>query len=287
MKNKTKVGILFLLSFLFASFVSAFSISPLKYTISLDAGDAKDLVVSVKNDSNMEKEYQTKVVGVQQDSSGRPIFKSNSDVAENWIKFKSEKTILKSNENKDFIFTFTIPKNTPPGAHYLGIGVQEIAGKNISGQLMTTVILQIAGTANESLVLEKFYPVKKYFFNKNLAYFLQVKNVGNIDLSMKANLQTYNFKNKNIDSISINLGNKLFAQSNRSIEINPSVSSKIFWPGLYHSMIVVDYGLTNQQIVGSANFWYWPVWFLCLVGLAMVLIVLFFIYRKNKHEAVE
>lgn len=287
MKNKIKVAILFLLSFLFTSSASAFSIGPLKYTISLDVGDSKDLVVSVKNDSNVDKEYRSVVVGMQQDDRGRLVFKPNSDVAENWVEFKNEKMVLKGNENKDFIFTITIPKNTPPGAHYVGIGVQENSGKNISGQLMTTVVLQVAGIANESLVLEKFYPVKKYFFNKNLVYFLQVKNMGNIDLSMKADLQIYDFRNKNTDSNGINLGNKLFAQSNRKAEIRPSASNKIFWPGLYRSMVVIDYGLTNQQIVGSANFWYWPVWFLCLIGAVIILIILFFVHKRKKHEAVE
>ncbi len=286
-KNKILVSVLVVLSFLSVTSVSAFSISPLKYTISLDIGDSQDLMVTVKNDSNTDKEYQAVIVGVQQDNQGRPIFKSNSDVAENWVKFKNEKTILKSNENKDFVFTISIPKNTPPGAHYLGLGAQENNNQNIGGRLMTIVVLQVAGIANEALALDQFYPVKKYFFNKNLVYFLQVKNIGNIDLSLKANVQTYDFRDKIIDSSPINLGNKLFAQSNRSAEIHPDTISKLIWPGRYRSIIVINYGLTNQQIIGSINFWYWPVWFLCLVGVVIVLILLFFIYKKNKHEVVE
>ncbi len=286
-KNKILVSVLVVLSFLSVTSVSAFSISPLKYTISLDIGDSQDLMVTVKNDSNTDKEYQAVIVGVQQDNQGRPIFKSNSDVAENWVKFKNEKTILKSNENKDFVFTISIPKNTPPGAHYLGLGAQENNNQNIGGRLMTIVVLQVAGIANEALALDQFYPVKKYFFNKNLVYFLQVKNIGNIDLSLKANVQTYDFRDKIIDSSPINLGNKLFAQSNRSAEIHPDTIDKLIWPGRYRSIIVINYGLTNQQIIGSINFWYWPVWFLCLVGVVIVLILLFFIYKKNKHEVVE
>ncbi|MFA6424491.1 MAG: DUF916 domain-containing protein, partial [Candidatus Magasanikbacteria bacterium] len=206
-KNKILISSLLLFFCLLASSASAFSISPLKYTISIDPGKNKELVVSVTNDSNIEKEYQATVIGVQQDEKGRPVFKSNSDIAESWVKFNSEKIVLKSNEEKDFVFTITIPKNTPPGAHYVGLGVKEITEQNIGSQLVTILVLQVAGTANESLILEKFYSISNYFFNKNLLYFLEVKNSGNIDLSMTAQMETYNFQNQMIDSQSVNLGN--------------------------------------------------------------------------------
>lgn len=287
MKNKIKVGILFLLSFLLVFKANAFSISPLKYTISLNPGDDKDLVIVVKNDSNINKEYEAVVMGAQQDELGRPIFKTSSDIAESWIKFSNNKIILKSNENKDFVFTVTIPKNAPPGAHYLGLGVQENNNQNIGGQLMTIVIIQVAGTANESLILEKFYPIKKYFFNKNINYFLQVKNVGNVDLPLKANLQLFDFRNIAIDSKPIILGNKLFAQSNRLIDIDQSFDDKMFWPGNYRSLLIINYGLTNQQIIGSVNFWYWPIWFLISVGVIIIILFLVILFKTKKHDLVE
>ncbi len=281
--NKILFSLLIGLSFLLISSVGAFSISPLKYTVSLNPGDDKDLVVMVKNDSNEDKEYQMTVAGVQQDNQGRPIFKPNSDIAESWVKFKSEKTILKNNEKKDFVFTITIPKNTPPGAHYLGLGVQENNDKNIGGRLATILVLQVAGTANESLILEKFYPVKKYFFDNNLIYFLQIKNAGNVDLSVRANMQIYNYENKIIDSNVINFGNKLFAQSNRSAQLQSLVGEKMFLPGLYQAVITINYGLTNQQIISSVNFWYWPVWFLWVAGGMIVFVLLIFIFIRKRY----
>ena len=286
-KNKILFSLLIGLSFLLVSSADAFSISPLKYTISLNPGDDKDLVVVVKNDSSEDKEYQMTVTGVQQDDQGRPIFKPNSDIAESWVKFKSEKTILKNNEKKDFVFTITIPKNAPPGAHYLGLGVQENNNKNIGGRLVTILMLQVAGTANESLVLEKFSSSKKYFFNKNLIYFLQIKNTGNVDLLVQAKMQIYNYENKIIDSSVINLGNKLFSHSNRNAQLQSFIGEKMFWPGLYQSVITINYGLTNQQIIGSMNFWYWPVWFLSSVVVVVILVVLIFMYIRKRHEKME
>ncbi len=283
-RNRNIFGIVFLLSFLIVSSVKAFTVSPLKYTVSLAPNDSHDYVVSVQNDSNINKEYQAVVVGLQQDQLGRSIFKNDSDIAENWIKFNSEKITLKNDEKKDFVFTINIPKNTPPGAHYLGIGAQEVNEKNISGRLMTIVVLQVAGTANESLLLEKFNPINRYFFNKNLVYYLQFKNVGNIDLALKSQIQIYDFKNKLISTVPVDLGNKLFAQSVRAADIRPDVSKEIFWPGKYRSMIIINFGLTKQQVISSANFYYLPTWFLYLIGIVIFLVISLVIYRKKKHE---
>lgn len=283
-KNLVIISIFFGLSLFVVLSASAFSISPLKYTISLGSGDSKDLIVTVKNDSKFDKEYEAVLAGVQQDDFGRPIIKQNSDVAENWIKIQNNKIVLKSGEVRDLIFSITIPKNVSPGAHYFAIGANEKSVTNVGAQLMTVVVLQVAGVANEELVMEKFSSTKNYFFNKKISFILQLKNNGNIDLSLDGKLQIYNFKNTLINSSTINLGNKLFAQSNRVAQINPFLDNEKFWPGYYRSMVAVNYGLTKQQIIASVNFWYLPVWFLVVVTALFVLIILFFIIRKNRHE---
>lgn len=275
---------IFGMSFLCFSPAKAFSISPLKYTISLDPNDSKDLVVTVKNDSSQKKEYEAVVAGIQQDNLGRSIIKSNSDIAENWIKYQNKKININGGETGDLIFTINIPKNALPSAHYIAIGAQEKNKESVGAQLMTIVVLHIAGTVNELLVLEKFDSIKKYYFNKKLNFLLQLKNTGNIDLALSGKLEIYNFKNNIVNSSPINLGNKLFSQSNRTANFSPIFTDKILWPGWYRSLVVVDYGLTQQQIVGGTNFWYLPVWFLSVVIALLVLIILFFVIRKNKHE---
>ncbi len=285
-KNKIILSAILVLSFWFAGPANAFSISPLKYSVSLNPGDDKDLVVVVKNDSNSNSDFQPVVMGVQQDSLGRPVFKNNIDVAENWVKFPIVKKLLKSNESKDFVFTITIPKNTPPGAHYLGFGARENSDQNIGGQLMSIITLQVAGTADELLLLEKYDLLKNYSFNKNIYYSLQIKNVGNVDLLTNAQIKIYDFKNKILDTQSVKLGSKLFSKSVRTVESRSLALNKIFWPGIYRSVIVINFGLTNQQIVGSANFWYLPSWSICLVGLIIIFTLLLFKKKNNKHETV-
>jgi len=80
------------------------------------------------------------------------------------------------------------------------------------------------------------------------------------------------------------LGNNLFAQSVRVADFNTTVGNEIFWPGKYNLALIVNYGLTNQQIVGTVGFYYLPVWFLFLIVLSIFLIILLVVYKKKKHE---
>ena len=96
-------------------------------------------------------------------------------------------------------------------------------------------------------------------------------------------MQIYDYKNRIVNSSIINLGNKLFAQSNRSAQLQPLVGEKMFLPGLYQSIITINYGLTNQQIISSVNFWYCPVWFLLTIGAVIIFVLLVFIYIRKRH----
>lgn len=271
---------------LFASATLAFSTSPLKYEATIGSGESLDFLVSVENESNDLHSYQALVAGARQDQNGRLVFDPNIDVAENWVKFKKEIIDLKAGEKKDLVFTVSVPKNTPPGGHYLGLGVIEKSDQGVSGRLLTILTLQVAGVANESLRLENFYPVKRYFFDNDWRYFLQFKNTGNIDLPVSGSIQILSGNNKVIFSKTVNLGSKLFSGSSRNADLKVSVD-KIIFPGRYQAVMTVHYGLTNQEIVSVANFWYLPFWFL-LVGLVlMIIIFLFFIFRKTRHEIVE
>ncbi len=281
--------------FLMAQTASAFSISPLKYTTTMAGGDQQDLIVVVKNDSDKDKIFKKVVIGIKQDANGRPIFQNNIDIAESWVKIKNEKETIKANKSKDFIFEILIPKNTPPGAHYLGLAIEEEGGESVSPRLATILVLQVAGTATESVRLENFFSIKKYFFDKNWFYFFDIKNNGNIGVDLKGEINILSVSNKLVFSSPINLGNKLFAQTNRSARtvIPISFLNQMIWPGFYHVQMVIHYGLTNQQIVGSDIFWYLPIWFLVSVVvllLAVVILIIKIIRHSNgfkKHEKLD
>jgi len=266
--------------FLSACPVKAFTISPLKYSATLGGGDNQDFIVSVENNSNIRKQFIPTIIGLIQDDRGHPLFEKNIDIAENWVKVNPASVELDPGKKTEFVFNIYVPKNTPPGAHYLGLGVEEKNGDNIGANLATIVSFQVAGLANESLRVDNFYPSQKYFFNDGFNYFLQIKNTGNVDLPVSGLLNIVSFDNKNIFSQSLNIGSKLFSGSNRSVDIHLS-KNKVFFPGYYKAMVRLNYGLTNQEAVSVVNFWYFPIWF--CVGILFVVFVIF-LYLKKRHE---
>jgi hypothetical protein len=284
---KKIVWSLVLVIIFFASEAQAFSISPLKYESTIASGESQNFLVSVENNSDNEHSYQLVVTGARQDESGRLVFDKNIDIAENWVNFEKNEVSLKAREKKDFLFTISVPKNTPPGGHYLGMGIAEKNDRGVGGSLMTVVAFQVTGIANESLRLDNFYPVSKYFFDNNWRYFLQLKNVGNIDLAMSGSVQVLSLNNKDVFYKTVDLGSKLFSGSNRTVDfiISPE-KNKIILPGKYQAVLTIHYGLTNQEIVSVVNFWYLPIWFMLSVLILIILVVSFFIFKKTKHEMV-
>lgn len=284
MIKKIFLSFLFLWYFFGAAIcANAFSISPLKFSATVAPGDKKEWEIKVKNDSDQGKVFVPVILGLKQDPLGRSVFDNNIDIAENWFETPLDNIALAPGETRNVVFNLKVPFNTPPGAHYLGLGIKEKSGQSISAQLVTILNLQVSGVAQEVLLLDKFLVSKKIFFNKNWLTQLQIRNAGNIGLELAGQQQIFYF-GKETNQKFFNLGNALFAQSNRSAELNFAPDRKIILPGFYRVDVNIFYGISHQAIKTSASFWYLPPWFLSLLGMA--LLVAIFIFRKNKNVVV-
>lgn len=275
---------IFLSALLIADTVQAFSISPLKFTTTVAAGDSQDWEVKVVNNSDHVSVFSPMVIGMKQDSIGRSIFGKNIDIAESWFKTQSGDVRLAPGESFNEIFSVNVPINTPPGAHYIGLAIQEKSGQSLSGQLATVLNLQISGTAQESLILEKFLINKEIFFNKNWLAQIQLRNNGNVSLNLDAKEDLFYF-GKKISQKSFNLGSVIFSQSIRNVEINLSNVDKFIFPGFYRSNIKIVYGVTHQVINKEVGFWYLPVWFLTVLSV-IILSLIFFVFKKKRNVVV-
>lgn len=265
-------------------FAEAFSVNPLKFSATVAPGDNKDWEVIIKNGSDRGGVFIPVILGLKQDSLGRSIFDNNIDIAESWFKIPSSNITLAPGETKSVVFSANVPLNTPPGAHYLGLGIKEKSGQSISAQLVTILNLQVSGLAREALLLEEFFPTKKIFFDKNWLAQLRISNVGNIGLDLSGQQELFYF-GKKFEKKSFGLGNYLLTQSSRSAELNLASVKKIILPGFYRADVHVIYGFTQQTINNSLDFWYLPLWFLAMV-IIIILLVIFFIFKKNKNVVV-
>lgn len=282
--KKTFLFFIFLFSLFGAVDAQAFSISPLKIRSTIAPGDNKDWEIKVTNNSNNVSTFSPVVIGMKQDYLGRSVFDKNIDVAENWFKIMSGDVALEPGASTNLIFSVNVPLNTPPGAHYVGLAVQEKNGQALSAQLATVLNLQVAGIAQESLVIEKLFASKKIFFDKNWLVQIQFRNIGNVSLDLEGQSGLFYFGQK-FSQKPFNLGNAIFAQSVRTADLKLFTGEQMALPGLYRADFVIVYGLTNQIKESSVNFWYLPYWFLASLGL-IILLILFFVFKKNKNVVV-
>ncbi len=267
-----------------ANSAQAFSISPLRFTNTIAPGDSQDWEIKVVNDSDHQSIFHPLIIGMKQDNLGRSIFGKNIDVAENWFKTPLGDVTLAPGASAKLIFSVNIPLNTPPGAHYLGLAVQEKNGQTLSAQLATILNLQISGKAQESLAIEKLFDSKDIFFDKNWSAQMQIRNTGNVGIDLIGQENLYYF-NQKFSQKFLNFGNNLFAQSVRNANLDLFVSGKIILPGFYRADVNIVFGITHQTVVGSVGFWYLPYWFLIILGV-IIFIAIFFVFKKNKNVAV-
>lgn len=288
-----KKAVFFLISFafifLFGDFANALTISPVKNIITIGAKQEARVLVSVRNEETRVVSIVPFVQGVQQDKYGHTLMKINSDVAENWVEISKDIKKLQQGESASLEFVIKAPENVSPGTRYLGLGVKEINENNasVSEQVSSLLLLQVAGEARESLLVEDFYGKEDTLFKNEWPFFLQIKNNGNIELPLKGLFEIGNNKGAIVFSKDLQLGNKLLPQTERVVD-NVLVfdKEKMFLPGKYFLKLNLEYGFSKQKITAVRSFWYFPKWSLLVSGAVLVFLFILLIFAlvfRKKH----
>jgi len=217
-------------------------------------------------------------------------------------------------------YTVSIPSNLGAGSYYSaieyesGLGDQGNVGLLSSG--VTLVFVTVPGTDHEKLALDKFgaYVSDNSGATGKFKYFtttmptimaFSLKNSGNVAEAPAGTilLNKFGHKYKTISSVNPNSLLDLIGQtrlytpcilsqqqiekfapdgtaSSPSVCVNPHLA-----PGHYTATLEAYYGQNGnatQEVIGTASFWYIPVWLLIvlLVILILLIYVIWRIYRK-------
>lgn len=240
----------------------ALTISPAKGLVTVNRGAEQVVKVTVFNESLQTAAIEPVVLGTRQDESGKLIFEKDIDQTEKWVKVDKQIFTLSPGEKKDLFFTVKPPVDAYSGSHYLGLGVKTSSGEGavgLSGQLLSTITVQVAGIANENLKITNFEANKKLIIHKNISFDLVVKNKGNVEITPAGQLLITAWGGKEIFNDDFYLGNQLLVDSERIVTHDFNLN-KIFWPGIYQAKILLRYGLTASEVGTTTNFVYLPVW---------------------------
>ena len=285
---KKIVGISVVVALSLAAACHSFSISPLKYHLTLAPGSVNsDAFVTVSNSSSGTMAFQVKVLSARQLDNGRLVYEERNEGAGLWVTPNKKSFQLKPKSEERVGFKIDVPRDAAAGSYYLGLAVQSSgaeAGKNVgvSGQLVSVLLLQVSGIVNETLSVQK-WSLPEFTIADKWPASLAVVNTGVTDLPLQGEVIVRDWLDREVAREDIVFGMPLLPGSGRSYVADVKLKNTFLLPGLYDTELKIKYGLTKQSAVAMKSVWYVPPYFLVLiVGLIAIGIIL---YKRRKKMA--
>lgn len=278
----------FSLSLVLAAPAEALVISPVKMFFTVERGDGQEIFLTVRNNETKNITVHPVVFGVKQDVAGRPVFVTGELSQEQWVRVNNKKIDLKPGEKKEVLFAFVVPAGVLPGSYNLGLGVEEDgvkeSGVGLNSRLLSLLELVVSGEAQENIAVESWQTQKNIFFSPNFSFVLKIKNLGNVDSVFNEKILISNWRGVVVANWEL-MDKKILSQSSLvfSPEINLS-DKKMLWPGWHDASLIINYGLTKQVINQTIKIWYFPVWFLVIVGVFLFFVVMGIFYKNKRNK---
>ncbi len=273
---------------LFPIKVGAFSISPLKYHVTLDAGATNHVItIKITNEENEKNFYNLSVLGAKQLDDGRIVYGSEYSIAENWVRPEKTAIELSPGEEKSVNFLISVPTTAKSGSHYLGLAVglnssNQNNNIGVSGQVVSILLLQVAGVVNELLSVQS-WQLSEGIFSGKFESVINVENDGLVGLPINGYAIVRNYFGKEVYKKEIGMSGTLLPRS--IIKSNDTIDLPFgfYWPGPYNVELHVNYGLTGQKIslikpVWFIHFYYFPIVALFLGAIGYIFL------RKKKNN---
>ncbi len=263
----------------------SFSISPLKFHLTLTPGVTNYVLsLTVKNSSSEKQLFNFKVLGAEQIQSGQLIFSELQTPAESWVQPEINAVEIPSNAEEKINFLISIPKDAVAGSYYLGLAAETVPNSEeeqvgVSGQLVSILLLQVAGVVNESLSIEK-WSVPSVVFGKKWTAILTLLNTSVVELPVSGEISVHDWLGRKVASESINLGSALLPSAGRNYSAIIPMQKERLLPGPYEAKINVRYGLTNQTSVAVKRIWYLPYYIWIIIPIVIILGAVMMIKRK-------
>lgn len=266
----------------------AFTVSPVKQIVTLEQGTGRNIKIKIRNTERNTTKYKISVVGVKQDDQGYPVYGTNIEEAEKWVKSEQEVLEIGPGKEVESSFKINIPKGTYPGSHYVGLSAEPLLSgdenKNFVGKLISLLLIEVSGTVNETLSVIKWSGEKNFYLSlEKLKLNVDLKNDGNTELPIKGKIRLYNWLDKKIAEGDVFLGNTILPQTQRTTGVLLPDSKSWLLPGVYRAQLDLVYGRTGQKLSVQYAFWYTSIYWLVVVG-AIILIIVWTLIKKIKNK---
>lgn len=270
-------------------FTKAFSISPLKQIVTLEQGTGRVVKMKVLNTEKDITKYKISVLGVKQNEDGFPFYGVGIEEAESWVRGEQEFLEIASGKEVEASFVINVPKNQLPGSHYVGLSAEPVLiggeSKNFTGKLVSLLLIEVSGEVNESLSVLHWSGEKSFYLNLDKVRLNAIlQNEGSAELPVKAKVRVYNWLNQKVSESDVFLGNSILPQAKRNTQVLLPQKSSWSLPGAYRAQLDIAYGRTAQKISAQYSFWYFPVSWLIIAGIIILLMVIALFKKINNKK---
>jgi hypothetical protein len=267
--------------------VHAFSVSPLKFTVTVDPGKTQTVSVEVTNNESTAKQFRLTVQSLSMDEKGNKYFEAGKDPAESWVKTDSPTFELRPGESELVHFNITPLPGVPAGAHLLALMVvAENAEKQtigISARAAIPLSLTVGGNVVENLAIAEWKPIKKVYFGKQVRFHAVLNNIGSANVGAAGNLNVLPYGSKLRVVRSVVFGTSIYPESRRQTDIDFDLPD-FAWPGPQKAIIDVEYGLSHSHVQAITTVWYIPTYAVTGVAAALVLIIFVIVMWRRRGK---
>lgn len=274
-----------------ASQVKAFAISPLKQQITAAPGASGQIIsVTVANEEKETMTFSLKVMGAKQLENGRLVYGTGISAAEQWVRPELATVEIFPGQTKQVNFTADIPRDAPPGSYFLGLGAgTDVSGGEkavgVSGQVISVLLIQVAGVVNESLTIEN-WQLPGVVFSRNWPASVLVANGGTTELPVSGEIIVRDWLGRQVYNSAFKMSSVLLPGSARKQSAEISLPGKRWYlAGPHEAEIKINYGLTGQKTVAIGSVWYLPYYSFAVLLLLLAAILYPLYIRLIKKPA--
>jgi len=276
--SKNKKSLLFLIlgiSLGIFNFSYALTIAPAKIEFNVNPGDEIKFSIYTRNDGEATGELHSIVKGFTEDEAGTKIWIEDAPERE-WVKIP-EKITAPPGEMIEVPVIITVPKDAPPGGHFLAIGFgtlpekQKGSGVAIGVNVLSLVYINISGNRIDKISISEFQ-AKRIYLDFPVKFAYKIKNEGNTYVRPTGDIEISNIFGRLVANLKVN---------ERELQILPG-KSKLFeneWSnnfafGPYKAKFNIYYGL-NQNKNLSLEYWFFVI--PMKVTVIIILLIIFLI----------
>lgn len=272
--------------------VSALTVGPVKFTVTLEPGEMLDEKIILYNETQSPLQLKADVTNITFAPGERgvpiPAGMYGVDSLANWIKLWQKEVILQPNERKEIPFRIRLSDTANPGGYYAQIAWSPVVqmGSEIRAieKIASLILLRVEGDVKESASVEFFgsegNPTR--FEKMPIPLSVRIRNTGTVHVAPSGEIRIFDHNGTSVARLSLNQGERvayILPEEVRSFHLEWKDRFRF---GKYTAVLDLMYGESLQELHREYTFWIIPFYLLIawLVVAVLVIVLCFGLLKK-------